>query len=306
MPTLSSLVSPPLLAPGSRVALVAPAGPINGDRDVEMASRQARALGWEPVVAAHARAHHGYFAGSDAERLADLNAAIADAAIDGIWCLRGGYGVMRILDGIDYAGLERRPRPVIGYSDITALHAAIHARCGLVAFHGPMARTPLTEFGRESLVRAVIDGVDPCGTAPAARVLGGGRARGRLVGGNLALVAALCGTPYAFDIDGAILVLEDVNEAVYRIDRMMQQLLLAGALDRCAGLVLGSFTNMPDGGTDCGRTIDDVFSEIVDRLGVPCIINAPVGHVDDQWTFPLGRLATLDADARTLTVETLT
>lgn len=303
MTTLTPLASPPLLAPGARVALVSPAGPLAGERDIAFAVKQAESLGWTAVVGAHALARHGYFAGTDPDRLKDLNAAITDDTVDGIWCLRGGYGAMRILDGVEYDALRRRPKPLIGYSDITALHAAVQTRCGLVSFHGPTARSKLVEFTRQSLVRAVIEGTDPCGAAPQASTLHGGRARGRLVGGNLALVAALCGTPYAVSLDGAIVVLEDVNEPVYRIDRMFQQLLLCGGLQRCAGIVLGSFTNMPDGGRDEGRTLSDVFREVVEALGVPCITNAPLGHIDAQWTIPLGKVAELDADACTLTLS---
>lgn len=299
---ISSLAEAPLLAPGARIALVAPAGPLAGAHDVAMAEEQARALGWEPMVAPHARGRHSYFSAADAERLADFNAAIRDRSIDGIWCLRGGYGAMRILDGIDYDALRRHPKPIIGYSDITAIHAAVNARCDLVGFHGPTARAPLSAFSRDSLVRAVVAGADPCGDAPAARTLRGGVATGRLAGGNLALVAALCGTPYAVDLEDAILVLEDVNEPVYRIDRMFQQLLLSGGLQRCAGLVLGAFSNMPDNGVDEGRTAADVFAEVAAAIDVPCIVNVPVGHIDDQWTVPMGRIAQLDADRLTLQV----
>lgn len=293
---ITSLTLPPLLAPGARVALLAPAGPVAGDADVEFAVEQARSLGWEPVVASHARGRHAYFSADDAARLADVNSALRDPRIDGIWCLRGGYGTMRILDGIDYDALRRHPRPIIGYSDITAVHAAVNARCDLVSYHGPTARAALSDFARESLVRAVVNGQDSCGTAPAARTVRGGIARGRLAGGNLALVAALCGTPYAVNLDGALLVLEDVNEPVYRIDRMFQQLLLSGSLRQCAGLVLGEFSNMPDNGADEGRTAADVFAEVAAALDVPCVVNVPVGHIDDQWTLPVGRVAELDAD----------
>ena len=300
--TASSLAVPQLLSPGVRVALVSPAGPLSGEHDVDLAVQQAQALGWEPVVGAHARGRHAYFSGADDERLADFNAAIADPHVDGIWCLRGGYGAMRILDGIDYHALRRRPKPIIGYSDITAIHAAVNARCDLVSFHGPTARGVLSDFSRASLVRAVIDGSDPCGTAIGAAVLRPGRATGRLAGGNLALVAALCGTPYAVDLDGAILVVEDVNEPVYRIDRMFQQLLLSGGLRRCAGLVIGTFSNMPDNGVDEGRTARDIFSEVAAAIGGPCLVDVPVGHIDDQWTVPMGRVAELDADTLSLRV----
>jgi muramoyltetrapeptide carboxypeptidase len=293
---------PPLLAPGARVALVAPAGPLAGEEDLARAVANATALGWEPVVGAHVLARDGYLAGDDADRARDLNRAIADAAVDGIWCLRGGYGAMRILEAVDYDALARRPKALIGYSDITALHAAVRVRCGLVTFHGPTARGALTPFARESLERAVARAQDPCGVAPAARVLRDGQARGRLAGGNLALVAALVGTPFAALPERCILVLEDVKEAVYRIDRMLTQLRLAGLLARCTGIAFGQFTEIPAADGDGTRPIETLLREVADLAGVPCVAGVPVGHVGDQWTLPLGAMAELDADAATLTV----
>ncbi len=260
----------------------------------------ARTLGWEPVVGATVLGRRGYLAGSDAERAADLNRALADPAVDAVWCLRGGYGVMRILDVLDYEALLTRPKAVIGYSDITALHLAIGARARLISFHGPTARGTLTPFSRDSLERAVVQGRDSCGVAGRARTLHGGRAVGRLTGGNLALVAALIGTPYAASLDGAILLLEDVGEAVYRIDRMLRQLRLAGALRGLRGIVFGAFTDRGDEAD--ALPLDDVLQETADALAVPCIAGAPIGHIDDQWTLPLGAMAELDADARRVSV----
>lgn len=294
---------PPLLSPGARVALIAPSGPLRDDADLERAIHAARAFGWETLVGAHVMERVGYLAGDDAHRLADLNRFAADASVDGVWCIRGGYGAIRLLDGIDYGAWRRRPRTLIGYSDITALHAAIGASAELVTYHGPTARGTITEFSGASLRAAVVDGTDPCGHAPDAIPLHTGRARGRLVGGNLALVAALCGTPYAASLDGAILVLEDVNEAVYRIDRMWTQLRLSGAFDRLAGIAFGQFTEIPVESGHEGRPLIDLLEEIATRTGVPCLANIPLGHVADQWTVPLGAIAELDADARTLTVE---
>jgi len=293
---------PPSLAPGARVALVAPAGPLRGEEDVQRAVDNARSFGWEPVVGDHAIARRGYFAGDDAERADDLNRALADDAIDGVWCLRGGYGAMRILPALDYDALCRRPKPLLGYSDITAVHCAVAARCALVSYHAPTARAELTAFSRRSLEEAVVRRVDPCGTAPDARVLRGGRAAGVLAGGNLALLAALAGTPFAPQLDGAILVLEDVNEAVYRVDRMLQQLLLAGLLDGCQAIVFGHCTDCPEESDDGARRLDDVVAEVADALDVPCLAGVPVGHVDDQWTLPLGAAAELDAEEKTLSV----
>ena len=294
----------PSIRTEARVALVAPAGPLNGERDLERAKENVRSFGWIPVVGANALARVGYLAGRDGARLADLNAALVDDSIDAVWCIRGGYGVMRILETVDYAALRRRPKPVIGYSDLTALHAAIATRCETMTFHGPTARAELSVFSRESLQRAAVGG-DPAGLAEGARMLAPGRARGRLVGGNLAILCALAGTAYAPDYRNAILVLEDVNEAVYRIDRMLTQLRLTGALGACAGLVFGQFTDIPHDEPEeslGARTLDEVLGEVASTLGVPCIAGAPIGHVADQWTLPLGAEAELDADAGTLRI----
>lgn len=299
----AALHRPPLLAPGARVALIAPAGPLRDATELERAIANVQALGWDPVVGAHVLARRGYFAGSDTERFADLDRALRDPGVDGIWCARGGYGSMRLLDQLDYAAIARRPKAVIGFSDITALHAAIHVRSSLATYHAPTARGVLSAFSRASLERALVRGDDPCGTAPAAQTVRPGVAEGRLMGGNLALLAALAGTPYFPPLDGAILVLEDIGEAVYRIDRMLQQLRLAGALSRISALVFGAFTDCPETSDDGVRRLDEIITETADMAGVPCIAGAPVGHIDEQWTIPLGLTATVDASRRTLNVH---
>lgn len=260
-------------------------------------------MGWEPVVGDYVLERDGYLAGSDDQRAADLNRFAADPSIDGIWCIRGGYGAMRLLHRLDYDAWRQKPKTLIGYSDITALHSAIGPRADLVTFHGPTARGQLTELSEASLRAALSLGGEPCGEAPRASVLCGGRASGRLVGGNLALIAALLGTPYSPSFDGAILVLEDVNESVYRIDRMLTQLRLAGALDRLVGIAFGHFTEIPEEPNDEQRPLSDVLREVAHHRGVPCLANIPLGHIADQWTVPLGAFAQLDADARRLTIE---
>ena len=290
------------LGSGSRVALVAPSGILPDRAQVELAIENARSLGWIPVLGENVSELHGYLAGTDEQRAADLNKALRDETIDAIWCVRGGYGAMRLLRDIDFAALKANPRPLIGFSDITALHAAIHSECGIVSFHGPTARGELTEFSRDSLLRAVEAQVDPCGEAASARVLRPGKARGRLAGGNLALIASLMGTPWSVDFDGAILIIEDIDEAVYRVDRMMRQLLLAGALRQCAAIVAGDF-RPPAGETSEGnRSVDEVIAEAAEEAGIPCLAGAPFGHIDDQWTIPLGAVAELDTEARSLHV----
>ncbi len=286
----------------SRVALVAPSGIVADPSQVDRAEENARSLGWTPVLGENVAALHGYLAGTDDLRARDFNRALNDDSIDAIWCVRGGYGAARLIPHIDWDALRSHPRPVIGFSDITALHAAIWRECGIVSFHGPTARGELSEFSRDSLVRAVIEDVDSCGVAPDARPLRGGKVRGRLAGGNLALVTSLMGTPWSVDFDGAILVLEDIDEAVYRVDRMFRQLLLSGELAKCAALVTGDF-RPPEGETSANnRLIDEVILEAADEAGIPCLAGVPVGHIDDQWTLPLGATAELDVGERQLSV----
>lgn len=295
--------SPKPLEAGAHVALVAPAGPLQKPEELPRAQENARTLGWEPVVGAHATEKTGYLAGHDRDRLNDINRALRDPKIEAIWCLRGGYGMMRILPGIDYEALSRTPKTIIGYSDVTALHAAVQRKCGLVTFHGPTAREMLTDFSRGSLQRAVIARSDSCGAAPEAREINAGTAEGRLVGGNLAVLSSLCGTPYMPDLADGILILEDVNEPVYRIDRMLQQLVLAGVLTGCKAIAFGACTNSPeDPGGGGGRQFDQILGDLAHSLGVPCLAGIPVGHIAEQWTIPLGAMAVMDTAARTLTV----
>jgi muramoyltetrapeptide carboxypeptidase len=293
------------LAAGSRVALVAPSGPLK-DTDLDRAVANCRTLGWDPFTGDYAEAREDYFAGPDNLRLADFNNALHDDSIDAIWCLRGGYGAMRLLDDLDYKALVRRPKAIIGFSDITALHCAIGLKADLCCIHGPTARGKLTPFSEKSLRAAATRTGEPAGDAPNARTLQGGRARGRLMGGNLSLLSALHGTPYQPNYAGAILVLEDVNEAPYRIERMLVQLKLSGDLQKCAGIAFGQFTNPAEDASIGGnRSIEAVLAEAASWAGVPSIAGIPLGHIDEQWSLPMGAEAELDADARRLTIKTI-
>lgn len=210
---------------------------------------------------------------------------------------------MRLLPGIDYKALKANPRPFIGFSDITAFHAAIWKECGIVSFHGPTARGELSDFSRSSLINAVVDQGSSCGIASNGRVLKAGKARGRLAGGNLALVASLIGTPWSVDFDGAILILEDIDEACYRVDRMMRQLLLAGALSKCVAIVAGDFRPPASETNAHNRLVDEVICEAADAAGIPCLAGAPFGHIHDQWTLPLGAMADLDTEKLSLEIR---
>jgi muramoyltetrapeptide carboxypeptidase len=294
---------PPRLAAGARVALISPAGPVSEER-VEKAIQQCNSLGVEPVVGEAARERHGYLAGPDQARARDVARAVADPEIDAIWALRGGYGTMRLLQSLDLSPLRKQPKAFIGFSDNTALHLAL-ARSGVVSFHGPHAGGAFPPFS-EACFRAILFENEAAGELPlppsdeAPVTLAGGVAEGELIGGNLSLLAALCGTAIAMEARDRIVVLEEVGEATYRIDRSITQLLLCGALDGAAGLALGRFTERPAATHD--RQLEDVFGEVAIRLGVPAVLGFPVGHVDHNWCLPLCTQARLDADRRTLAI----
>lgn len=290
------------LREGARVALIAPSGVVSRTEDIDRALENVRSFGWMPVLGDHVSSQLGYLAGSDADRLEDINAAFASDEINAIWCVRGGYGSMRLLADLDYPALRRSRKPVIGFSDLTALHSAIHRKCGLVTFHGPTARAKLTPFTRASLRCALVDQRDPCGVVENARVLRSGRVTGRIIGGNLALITSLLGTPFAPNFENAILILEDIGEAIYRIDRMLRHLILAGALQQCVAIVAGDFRPPKNESSRDNRTLDEVLTEAAARAGIPCLAGAPFGHIADQWTIPLGAIAELDTDAKSLRV----
>jgi muramoyltetrapeptide carboxypeptidase len=294
---------PGALADGARVALVSASGPLRGESDVAGAEARVRAFGWEPVRGPSVLARSGYLAGSDVQRLADLQAALDDPSIDAVWCVRGGYGLTRIIGQLKLAGFAASPKPVIGYSDVTALHCSIAAQCRVVTFHAHTARAELPPMSAHSMHTALVQRGDPCGEWPDAVVVAGGCVRGRLAGGNLALLSALCGTANALDARGAIVVLEDINEAAYRVDRMLRQLEQSGVLSGCVGLAVGQFTQVPADENPGATSIDELVAELADRLRVPCLANLPIGHIADQWTVPLGADATLDVDGRALRVE---
>jgi len=286
--------------PGATIAIVAPAGPAT-DAAVRAVPALLAERGYEARLYPSCEARDGYLAGSDAARLADLHEAIADESNAAVWCLRGGYGSGRLLEHIDTGLLHRHPKPLIGYSDITALHALCY-REGLLALHAPMPASDLVKPGREADADALFawlqDGL-AAGTVLAPELEAdapcrAGTAHGRLVGGNLSLIAALCGTPWQLDTRGALLFLEDVSESLYRVDRMLLQLRHAGLLDAAAGFVLGSFTEDDD-----PRAV--VEAELL-PTHKPILGGWPAGHGTPNRPLPMGALVALDAGAGTLTL----
>jgi muramoyltetrapeptide carboxypeptidase len=294
----------PCLRPGDAVAVIAPAGPSAPERvalvEPLFARFGLRARLWPSCFARHPL--HDFLAGDDALRLADLHGAFADPQARAVFCLRGGYGCTRLLEGIDTALLRAHPKPLVGYSDITALHGLLQ-REGLPSLHAPMPGSDLVVDDAEedaAALFALLMQPLPAGHVFAPEPLPGawhlpGRASGRLVGGNLSLIAALAGTPWALDTRGAILFLEDVSEALYRVDRLLTQLRHSGLLDAAAGFLLGSFTEDDDP--------TPVLREHFERLGKPVLAGWPAGHGRPNRPLPLGVRATLDAAAGSLTLE---
>jgi muramoyltetrapeptide carboxypeptidase len=307
-------LKPRALRPGDTIALVAPAGPIDMPPLLEYA-RQLEKAGFKVDIADNIKRRNGYLAGTDDERAAELNRAIRDPNIKAIFACRGGYGLTRIIDRLDYAALRKSPKIVTGFSDLTALHLAIASQARLITFHSPLAlhslwsEKPEYAYSNNAFRRAVFaDQYKPGQIGyplpyptdqPAPSMLVGGKAQGRLMGGNLTLICSTLGTPYAIEPKGNILFIEDVNEAPYRIDRSLSQLRLAGVLDRVAGVVVGSFTTKDNNAKDAKDT-DRVLREYLGQLKVPVLMNFPVGHARNNVTMPHGALAELDADAGVL------
>ncbi|MEU3250750.1 LD-carboxypeptidase [Streptomyces sp. NPDC006997] len=305
MTQVGELDRPARLAPGARVAVVAPSGPVPEER-LQAGLDVLRGWDLDPVVAPHVLDRHGtfdYLAGADADRAADLQNAWCDPSVAAVLCARGGYGVQRMVDLLDWEAMRAAgPKVFVGYSDITALHEAFATRLGLVTLHGPMTAAVdfLKNARAQDHLRATLFAPETARTvASAGRALVPGRARGVLLGGCLSLLAADLGTPHARpSARGGLLCLEDVGEETYRLDRYLTQLLRSGWLDGVRGVLLGSWA-------ECDP-YDEVRALLADRLGglgVPVVEEFGFGHCEGALTVPFGVAAELDADRATLTLD---
>ncbi len=330
------LRKPHRLTPGMTIGLVSPASTARDPKLIDKGIEALEHLGFRVKEGRFTRRRLGYLAATDRERLADFNRMLNDPKVDAVMCIRGGYGAMRLLEGLDYETAAKARKPIIGFSDITALHLAFLRKSRLVTFHGPML---LSAFAKDTPSQATVDSMlrvlsrpEPAGSIwqgfsdRSYRVVREGRATGRLVGGNLSLVAALVGTPWEIDTRGAIVFLEEVDEKPYRVDRMLTQLLLAGKLRDAAGIVFGR--NVPDadtakieqerfrGGTprnvsgfprqasdDYEQIIDDVIADRLRPLGIPVMIGAPFGHLDEYATLPVGVKASMNTRTGEVSIE---
>jgi muramoyltetrapeptide carboxypeptidase len=304
-----SPIRAPVLQAGDRVAVVAPAGPLQAIA-LEPGLGLLESWGLEPVLGASARTQHGFLAGNDDERLTDLQRAFDDDSVRGVFCVRGGYGVERVVDRLDLSGLRRHPKAVVGYSDITALHLLLRQRLDLVSFHGPVVARRWDDDGwTAAQLRTAIMEQAPLGVLPhppdypPIETLVPGVVDAPLAGGNLTMLASSLGTPTALQARGCLLVLEDVHEPPYRIDHLITQLRRAGVLQEVAGVIVGDCVRCDAGPDDPpSPAVRDVFAEAMVELGIPSVYGVACGHGARQLTLPLGVPARLDAAAGTLTV----
>ncbi len=292
-------VWPHKIAPGAKVAVVAPSGGEPDPKNVEDGLQAIRDFGYVPTLGPNSGGKIGFLAARDDQRRSDLMWAFTDPDFEAVICLRGGYGAARILPDLDYDLIRRSRRPLIGFSDITALHLALLARANLVSFHGPCATSSFNDFSNSWMHDALESRTLTTLKNPEGKpieVLSAGKAKGKLIGGNLAVFLSLFGTPYMPKLDGAILYFEDVSEASYRVDRMLTTLRIAGALHRAAGIVFGQFTKDEDSDPAVPSVLE-VINERTAGLGIPVIANCQFGHVREKWTIPCGADAVLDGDS---------
>jgi muramoyltetrapeptide carboxypeptidase len=306
----SKTIRPRRLQPGDTVGLVDPASATWEPVSIEVIEESLAALGFKTKRGANLLARRGYFAGSDEQRAADLNAMFADPEVRAIHCVRGGWGSARLLPLLDWPMMAKNPKILLGYSDITALLLSIFARTGLVTFHGPVGISQWNSFNVGYLKRVLQDGEavtfenlkeigehDLTAVENRVQTLHPGTARGRLLGGNLTVLSSIVGSGYLPDWEGCILFLEDIEEAPYRIDRMLTQLRLAGILQKARAVIWGNCTDCDPGEGFGSLTVREVLEDHIRPLGVPAWLGAMIGHVDRQFTLPVGVEVEVDATA---------
>lgn len=298
------MIKPKALRQGSTIGLVAPSSPVRIEGGVERSIQSLEKQGFKVIQGESCGKKNGFLSGTDEERARDINNMFKDSRIEGVFCIRGGYGTPRILDKLDYDVIKANPKVFIGYSDITAIHIALNQKCNLVTFHGPMAASDMidgfNEFSRDSYLKAITftealgqlnnpEGIEIKSLVP-------GKAKGIIVGGNLSLIATTIGTPYEIDTKGKLLLIEDIGELTYSVDRMLTQLRLSGKFEDCEGIIMGDFKDCLPQYEGSDQTLMEVFNDIIIETKKPTIYNFMAGHCTPKITVPLGVEAVLDAD----------
>ena len=308
----TGLLRAPRLKPGDTIALINPSAAIYEREPYGVATESLQALGFKVREAPNLRARYGHLAGTDRQRADDVNAMFADRGVHGLLAMTGGSGGNRMLPLVDYELIRRNPKFLGGFSDLTALINAVHAKTGLVTFHAPLGVSEWNAFSVDQFKRTVMNAEamllrnpkadDDALVSKAGRIvtIRPGTARGPLLGGNLAVLTSMAGSPYWPNFKGAILVLEDINEFIYRVDRMLSTLKIAGVLDQLAGVVLGAFTNCEPGEGFGTLTLDEVFDDYFKPLDIPLYRGAQFGHIKRKFTLPIGLPVEMDAGAGTI------
>lgn len=293
------MITPTRLKKGDRIGLVAPSSPTSLDK-VNRSIEFIRKLGFEPVVGESCYSKEDYLSGGDSIRAKDLNSMFMDKSIDGIWCIRGGYGTPRILDMIDYEIINENPKVFIGYSDITALHISFNQICSLITYHGPMVSTELINnidiFTLNGIMNSITEELKGNIENPDGVKIDFHNelyCEGNLIGGNLSLIASTLGTRFEIDTKGKILFLEDVDEEPYRIDRMMAQLRLSGKLDDAIGFLVGDWNNCISEDINL-RNTDYLVQEYLSLYDKPLVTNLQAGHCKPMVTLAMGNKLIID------------
>jgi muramoyltetrapeptide carboxypeptidase len=311
-----TVLKPPRLKDGAGVGLISPAGATFVGEELEIVKDAVKALGLTPYLAPHLLARYGYLGGSDENRAKDVNQFFGDAKIALLLPLRGGWGSARILPYLDYEVIGQNPKIILGFSDLTALILAIYAKTGLVTFHGLNGLTSwrpgqvdgfrrILFAGEKITFRNQVDGDDGdrlMQVKNRIRTITDGKARGRLMGGNLSVISAMVGSSYLPDFKGAILFVEDVGENIYRIDRLLTHLKLAGILQDLHGFIFGQCINCLPNGDYGSLTLEEVLLDHVQPLGIPAYSGAQIGHIENIPTLPLGIMVEIDATSGTISM----
>ncbi|WGK66311.1 LD-carboxypeptidase [Flavobacteriaceae bacterium YJPT1-3] len=290
------MVTPPALKSGDQVAIVATARKVPAPSDLDLAINLLKSWGLQPVLGKTLSLADDQYAGTDAERLADLQAMLDNPEIRAIWCAKGGYGTVRIVDGLDFYKFIKAPKWIVGFSDVTVLHSHLH-KIGFKTLHAtmPLSLEDNSAFAKASLKQALfgealkytIDG------APLNRA---GTGQGQLVGGNISILYSLCGSPSAIDTREKILFLEDLDEYLYHVDRMMLNLKRNGMLNQLKGLIVGGLTKMHDNSVPFGKTAAEIIAEAASGCDYPVCFDFPAGHIDDNRALILGAEVQLTVD----------
>lgn len=304
------VIKPPRLKVGDTVGLISPASPINA-ADIDPVVQTLASLGLKAKLGKHILDRYGDIAGKDSDRAFDINQMFADTSVSAILPMRGGWGCNRILPLLDYDLIQQHPKIIIGYSDITSLLLAIYARCGFVTFHGPVGTSTWNSFSVDYLKGIIFDrkavtlqnpinGDNINSTTIKVETITPGKARGRLIGGNLSVLTAMMGSAYLPSWEQKILFLEDIGEDIYRVDRMLTQLKLAGILQQISGFIFGQCTNCTAGKDERSLPLQEVLLNHIQPLGIPAWYGSMIGHIKDKFTLPVGVLVEINANTGTI------